>query len=110
LRARDDRAGVRAAYLAAQRVLAQQHAKLITPQHPQVPIDDCSSREAVGIGVVGDHQVSADLRCARQGEVDSPGFLGIRKRHGRKSRIGLGLLGDHISGRKAASLDNPIHQ
>ena len=60
-RAGDDRAGVGAAYAAAQRVVAQQRAELVAGSIRQVPSTTVGHRAPVGVRVVGDHQVGADL-------------------------------------------------
>ena len=104
----DDRTGVGTADAAPQRVLAKQHTELVAAQHPPLSIDDRGNRTAVGIRVVRDHQVGADLLRLCQSQVDGAGFLWIREWHCRKPRIRVGLLGNHMGRRKPASLDRPF--
>ncbi len=54
---------------------------------------------AVGVRVVGDHQVGLDAAGEVEREVDRAGLLGVGERDGREVRVGLGLLRHRRAGR-----------
>ena len=65
-------------------------------------------RAAIGVGVVGDHDVGVVLGGQRHGEVHRARLLGIRERHGREVGIGLGLLGHDDRRREPGQLPAPV--
>ena len=76
-------------------LLAQERTDLIagqlTPAAGGVRVRD-GGRAAVGVGVVGDHQVRLNLPRLVQRQVQSPGFLRVGEGDCREVRVGLELL------------------
>jgi hypothetical protein len=101
LRTRHDRACVRAACPTSERVFSQQHAKLVTAQHPPLTIKHHRGSQAVGVGIIGDHKIGITPRRLRECKIQSAGLLRVRKCHGRKVRIRGRLLCDGQGRRKA---------
>ena len=96
----------------AHQVRGQQAAHLVAAQHPPAAVGRrVGDRDgaAVGVGVVGEHQVGVVLDGRGQGEVDRARFLGVGERHGGEVRVGVALLGHHGGRREAGALEGRQH-
>ena len=89
-----------------EQVVGQQGAHLVAAQHP--PPVDVGHRDgaAVGVGVVGDHQVGLVLRGERHRQVHRARLLRVGERDGREVGVGVLLLLDDVRGVEAGGLQH----
>ena len=74
-----------------EQVVGQQHADLIAGQHAVTdPVGDRGG-EAVGVGIVGEHQRRAGRGRQRQHAIHRAFLLGVGERHRRERPVGLAL-------------------
>ena len=76
----------------AEQMVGEQRADLVAAQHPPAVGVRHGGGAAVGVRVVGDHQVDAASRGQRGREVHRAGLLGVGEGHRREVGVGLLLL------------------
>ena len=95
-----------------ERVVGEQHADLVAREHAVAVALRVGNRggEAVGVGVVGEHQLGARLGGERQHAVHRAGLLGVGKRDRAESAVGVGLRRLGGEPREAGTLEGPHRQ
>ena len=101
-----DRVGVHAGAPAGDQVVGEQGADLVAAQHPPAVRVGDRHRAAVGVGVVGDHQVGLLLGGERHREVHRPRLLRVGEGDGREVGVGVLLLLDDVGRLEARGLQH----
>ena len=76
----------------SEEVVAEERAEFVAAEHAEFAgaVGE-GDRQAVGVGVVGEDDVGADLPGPGEGEVERSGLLGVREGDGREIRVRIGL-------------------
>ena len=80
-----------------QHVVGEQYPEFVACQRAQRPVSIARAhREPVGIRIIRERQVRVQGLGECRHAIHRTGLLRVRKRHGRKCRVGLGLFGDAL--------------
>ena len=96
----------------AEEVVGQQRAELVAGEGAPAAVGGrvgYGHREPVGVGVVGQHEVGADLRRQGQRQVERAGLLRVREGDGREVGVGLDLLATSWARANPAAGEGPAH-